>query len=108
MNIIFLSYSQFSPATVATSKPMSKHLPTNLAFLFSLLLLGDANAQGMQQPVNLYLIPGMGTDHRIFEDYAFDTAVVHVVPVCWAERGGAAPFVANLQLATPTHSNLPN
>ena len=55
---------------------------------FLLLTLGiGLNAIGVAQSnkINLYTIPGMGTDHRIFEQLELNLEEVNVIPIRWEE-----------------------
>ena len=42
-------------------------------------------SQSNLKPLNAYLIPGMGTDHRVFNDYHFDTTLINATPIKWAD-----------------------
>lgn len=38
------------------------------------------------KPINLYLIPGMGTDHRVFNAYEFDRSLVNPICIKWIDH----------------------
>ncbi len=44
------------------------------------------------QPINLYLIPGMANDHRLFDDYRFDTSMVRPKVLHWPDWKGSEGF----------------
>ncbi len=37
------------------------------------------------RPINLYLIPGMGTDHRVFDDYQFNKSLAKPICIKWVD-----------------------
>lgn len=48
-----------------------------------LLLLFSINI--FSQKLNVYLIPGMGTDHHVFHNFKFDTTKVNPVKIKWQD-----------------------
>jgi pimeloyl-ACP methyl ester carboxylesterase len=63
-----------------------------MKFLTILICLSSSIlfSQNMHSPINLYLIPGMGTDIRVFAEYNFDKTLVNPIPVSWDETTNAS------------------
>ncbi len=56
------------------------------SILTSVLFLGfSLSSQEMSHPIHIYLIPGMGTDHRVFNDYQFDNALIRATRIKWVD-----------------------
>ncbi|MCC6723515.1 MAG: alpha/beta hydrolase [Saprospiraceae bacterium] len=56
-------------------------LKTLVSTLIFSAMMNMANAQ----PINLYLVPGMANDHRLFGEYQFDTTLVRPIPIKWVD-----------------------
>jgi pimeloyl-ACP methyl ester carboxylesterase len=63
---------------------MSIYFFKQLKYLYLVLFL-FISLNGFSQKINLYLIPGMGTDHKVFNHFNFDTTQVDVVKIKWAK-----------------------
>lgn len=53
--------------------------------IFSLILSVLGFEPGYAQPINLYLIPGTATDHRVFSYFEFDSNKVNAIVLNWPE-----------------------